>query len=80
MSKSDHYCIGEDCWTCKKRDKQEVSAVASNDGLCADMTIEEILQVFENEGLNIELGAQYSVKGQIAQLINGLKRLGITGA
>jgi len=36
---------------------------------------ERIVKIFSESGLIIELGAQYSVKGQIAQLINGCKKL-----
>lgn len=36
---------------------------------------EKIIKIFQQEGMRIQLGAQYSVKGQIAQLINGCKKL-----
>ncbi len=36
---------------------------------------EIFVKIFRESGLVIELGAQYSVKGQIAQLINGSKKL-----
>ena len=37
------------------------------------MTDEEILGIFSRNGMRIELGAQFSAKGQIAQLLNGCK-------
>ena len=37
------------------------------------MESEEVLGIFRRNGLQIELGAQYSVRGQIAQLLNGCK-------
>ena len=40
-----------------------------------DKQAEEIVKIFQEAGLKIELGAQYSVKGQIAQLLNGCGRL-----
>ena len=40
-----------------------------------DLFSQEILSVFKNLGMKIETGAQYSVKGQIAQLLNGAKQL-----
>jgi len=40
-----------------------------------DKQAEEIVEIFKEAGMKIELGAQYSVKGQIAQLLNGCERL-----
>ncbi|KKN12377.1 hypothetical protein LCGC14_1017170, partial [marine sediment metagenome] len=40
-----------------------------------DERAEEIVEIFKEAGLGIEPGAQYSVKGQIAQLLNGCKKL-----
>ncbi|HEB34796.1 MAG TPA: hypothetical protein ENI18_03000 [Candidatus Aminicenantes bacterium] len=40
-----------------------------------DERAEEIVEIFKEAGLRIEPGAQYSVKGQIAQLLNGCKKL-----
>jgi hypothetical protein len=40
---------------------------------------EEIVKVFEKHGMNIDLGATYSAKGQIAQLINGANALMLKG-
>lgn len=39
------------------------------------MTDEEILRLFERNGMRIELGAQFSARGQIAQLLNGCREL-----
>ena len=39
------------------------------------MKDEEILKIFERNGLKIELGAPFSVKGQIAQLLNGARAI-----
>ena len=39
------------------------------------MKDDEIIQIFKDAGMCIELGAQYSVRGQIAQLLNGCKKL-----
>ena len=36
---------------------------------------EKILKIFRNEGMLIQPGDQYSVKGQIAQLLNGCEKL-----
>ena len=36
---------------------------------------EKFIKIFSESGLIIDLGAQYSVKGQVAQLINGCKKL-----
>ena len=40
-----------------------------------DKQAEEIIQLFKDAGMRIELGAQYSVRGQIAQLLNGCEKL-----
>ena len=40
-----------------------------------DKQAEEIIQIFKDAGMRIELGATYSVHGQIAQLLNGCKKL-----
>lgn len=40
-----------------------------------DKEAERIIEIFKSEGMQIELGAQYSVRGQIAQLLNGCKKL-----
>lgn len=40
-----------------------------------DDQAEQIVKIFENAGMTIELGAQFSVKGQIAQLLNGCEKL-----
>ena len=40
-----------------------------------DKQAELIVEIFKNEGMRIELGAQYSVQGQIAQLLNGCQKL-----
>jgi hypothetical protein len=37
------------------------------------MTDEEILGIFSRNGMRIETGAQFSAKGQIAQLLNGFR-------
>lgn len=34
-----------------------------------------IIKIFQNAGMTIELGAQFSVRGQIAQLLNGCGEL-----
>ena len=39
------------------------------------MTEEEILAPFEKAGMKIDLGANYSAKGQLAQLLNGANAL-----
>jgi hypothetical protein len=39
------------------------------------MKDEDILKVFEEAGMRIEFGAQFSVRGQIAQLLNGVNAL-----
>ncbi|MDA9090766.1 hypothetical protein N9J84_01530 [Porticoccaceae bacterium] len=39
------------------------------------MTEEEIVGVFEKAGMTIDLGSTYSVKGQLAQLLNGVNSL-----
>jgi len=39
------------------------------------MTDEEILGIFSRNGMRIELGAQFSAKGQVAQLLNGCKNV-----
>ena len=39
------------------------------------MTSEDILELFKRNGMRIELGAQFSAKGQIAQLLNGCREL-----
>lgn len=39
------------------------------------MKDQEILEIFARNGLKIELGERYSVKGQIAQLLNGCKKV-----
>jgi hypothetical protein len=36
------------------------------------MTSDEILHTFKDQGMMIEIGAQFSVRGQIAQLLNGV--------
>lgn len=40
-----------------------------------DKQAEKIVQIFKDAGMNIEIGAAYSVRGQIAQLINGCKNM-----
>jgi len=39
------------------------------------MTDEEILGIFSRNGMRIELGAKFSAKGQIAQLLYGCKNV-----
>lgn len=39
------------------------------------MTDEEILKVFERKGMRIELGAQFSARGQIAALLDAAKEI-----
>ncbi len=39
------------------------------------MNSEEIIDVFQKKGMRIEIGATYSAKGQIAQLINGVNEI-----
>tara|TARA_R110002167_G_scaffold23542_5_gene83681 strand:- start:422 stop:748 length:327 start_codon:yes stop_codon:yes gene_type:complete len=39
------------------------------------MTGDEILDTFKDQGMRIELGAQFSVRGQIAQLLNGVSEI-----
>lgn len=39
------------------------------------MVDEEILKIFQNHGMTIELGATFSVRGQVAQLLNAVKTL-----
>jgi len=43
--------------------------------LCAKWSTDSILGIFEKHGIRIELGATYSVKGQIAQLIEGAREI-----
>jgi hypothetical protein len=71
------------CDDCRARGFAEASEIAAPLGqvdllVSCKMTSEELVQVFADEGMMITLGAQYSVKGQIAQLLNGLKKLGIS--
>lgn len=40
-----------------------------------DERAEEIVKIFKDAGMTIELGANFSVKGQIAQLLNGSEAL-----
>lgn len=40
-----------------------------------DKRAEEVVKIFKDAGMIIELGANFSVKGQIAQLLNGSKAL-----
>lgn len=40
-----------------------------------DDQAERIVKIFADAGMTIELGAQFSVKGQIAQLLNGCEKL-----
>lgn len=39
------------------------------------MTDEEIMEIFKDAGMAIESGANFSAKGQIAQLLNGVKQV-----
>ena len=40
-----------------------------------DVQAERILNLFKDAGLQIEPGANFSVRGQIAQLLNGCEEL-----
>ena len=40
-----------------------------------DKRAEEVVKIFKGAGMTIELGANFSVKGQIAQLLNGVAEL-----
>ena len=40
-----------------------------------DALAEQILEIFKNAGMDIELGLNFSVRGQIAQLLNGCEQL-----
>lgn len=40
-----------------------------------DERAEAIVKIFEDAGMTIDLGANFSVKGQIAQLLNGSEAL-----
>ena len=40
-----------------------------------DKEAERIVEIFKSNGMRIELGTQFSVKGQIAQLLNGCEQL-----
>lgn len=40
-----------------------------------DERAQEIVKIFEDAGMTVELGANFSVKGQIAQLLNGSEAL-----
>ena len=40
-----------------------------------DVQAERILTIFKKAGLTVEPGAQFSVRGQIAQLLNGCEEL-----
>ncbi len=40
-----------------------------------DERAKEVVKIFEDAGMTIELGANFSVKGQIAQLLNGSEAL-----
>jgi hypothetical protein len=42
-----------------------------------DSTCEKIVDIFKDVGMLIESGATYSVKGQIAQLLNGAEKTGL---
>jgi len=66
------------CSDCADKTSKDRTSLGQLDGLVScKMTPEELVKVFEDEGMMITMGAQYSVKGQIAQLLNGLKKLGI---
>lgn len=39
------------------------------------MTDEDILKLFERNGMRIEFGAKFSARGQVAQLLNGCQEL-----
>lgn len=55
-----------------------ISAQSINGYIGIDMNdeqVDEIVKIFQDSGMTIELGAQYSVKGQIAQLLNGCEVL-----
>ena len=45
---------------------------AGVDGLEVALSSEQILEVFERNGFRIELGASFSARGQIAQLLNAV--------
>jgi hypothetical protein len=40
-----------------------------------DMKSREIVKAFSDNGMRIEIGAQFSAKGQVAQLINTSRKL-----
>jgi hypothetical protein len=40
-----------------------------------DVQTERVLEIFKDTGMIIELGANFSVRGQIAQLLNGCEQL-----
>jgi hypothetical protein len=39
------------------------------------MTGQEIVELFKAEGMRIELGTTFSVRGQVAQLISGVRKI-----
>lgn len=59
---------------CRKELRALLSAPspAGVDGLEVALSSEQILEVFERNGFRIELGAQFSARGQIAQLLNAV--------
>lgn len=46
-----------------------------DDKIMKDKEAERIINVFRKNGLTIELGSQFSVKGQVAQLLNSSEDL-----
>lgn len=55
--------------------REEVAALRARVAVFPDFDNDVIIDTFRRNGFLIELGASYSVKGQIAQLLNALEEL-----
>ncbi len=55
--------------------REEVAALRARVVVSPDFDNDVIIETFRRNGFQIELGASYSVKGQIAQLLNALEEL-----